>query len=105
MNFGALNERVIVQQSADATNSLGETIQSWATYATVWAGIDGASSQEALRAGQVGLSISHSVQMRYLSGLTAQMRILWGARVLEIISVLEAESQSVHNLICQEAAT
>ena len=40
MNFGMLNERVIVQQSTDAANSLGETIQTWATFATVWAGID-----------------------------------------------------------------
>lgn len=105
MNFGRLNERVIVQQSTDAANSLGETIQTWATFATVWASVDGVSSQEALRAGQVGVAISHNLQMRYLTGLTAQMRILWGSRILEITSVLEADSKTVHNLVCQEAAT
>jgi head-tail adaptor len=40
--------------------------------------------------------------MRYLTGLTNQMRISWRGRTLQIISVLERENRSEHELICSE---
>ena len=99
---GKLRERVTVQQATETRNSLGEVVQSWSTYATVWASVEGISSREALQQGQVQTDVSHRVQIRYLDGLKQTMRLSWRGRILEIVSVLEHGNRSEHELICQE---
>lgn len=100
---GELRERVTVQQSTSATNALGEAVLTWATFAERWAKVEGISSREALQNGQVNADISHRIRLRYLSGLTPHMRVLWRGRVLEITSVLEHYNRTEHEVLCQEA--
>lgn len=104
IDAGKLRERITVQQAAESRNALGETVQTWGTYATVWASVEGVSSRESLFAGQQQIAISHRVLIRYLSGLTQSMRIQWRGRTLEIVSLLEHGNRSEHELLCQEAA-
>ena len=103
MNAGTLRDRVTVQQATENRNRLGESISEWATFTEVWASVQGVSAREFLLAGQQQVEVSHRVKMRYLNGLTPQMRLLWRGRTLEIISILEHENRSVHELICQES--
>lgn len=105
MDAGRLRERVTVQQAAEGRNAIGETVLSWSTFAERWASVEGVSAREALTAGQNEISITHKVQMRYLAGLTQRMRILWRGRTLEIVSLLEHDNRSRHELICQETAS
>jgi SPP1 family predicted phage head-tail adaptor len=100
---GKLRERVTVQQATENRNRLGESISTWSTFSEVWASVQGVSAREFLLAGQQQVEISHRVRMRYLTGLTPQMRLSWRGRTLEIISILEHENRSVHELICQES--
>ena len=102
MNAGDLRERVTVQTPTESRNRLGESIATWATFAEVWASVNGVTAREFLLAGQQQTEISHRVQMRYLTGLTQQMRISWRGRTFEIISILERENRSEHELLCQE---
>lgn len=104
MDAGKLRERITVQLASESRNALGETVQTWGTYATVWASVEGVSSRESLFAGQQQIAISHRVLIRYLSGLTQSMRIEWRGRTLEIVSLLEHRNRSEHELLCQEAA-
>jgi SPP1 family predicted phage head-tail adaptor len=104
MDAGKLRERVTWQQAAESRNSLGETIVSWATFATVSASVEGVTAREALAAGQQDVTITHKVRLRYLPGLTQNMRGLWRGRVLEIVSLLEHGNRSEHEAICQETA-
>jgi SPP1 family predicted phage head-tail adaptor len=101
---GELNERVTIQQASEARNAFGEAVLSWDTFAERWAKVEGVTFRESLQAGQQQTDITHRVRMRYLAGLTGKMRIMWRGRVLEIISVLEHDSRSVHEIVCQEAA-
>lgn len=103
MDAGTLRDRVTVQQATENRNRLGESILSYTTFAEVSANVQGVSAREFLLAGQQQVEISHRVKIRYLSGLTPQMRLLWRGRTLEIISILEHENRSVHELICQES--
>lgn len=104
MDAGRLRERVTVQQASESRNALGETVLSWSTYAERWASVEGVSAREALTLGQNEITITHKVQMRYLDGLTQRMRLQWRGRTLEIVSLLEHENRSRHELICQEVA-
>jgi SPP1 family predicted phage head-tail adaptor len=102
MDAGTLRERVTVQQATENRNRLGETLLEWSAFAEVWANVQGVTARELLSAGQQQVEISHRVRMRYLSGLTSKMRLSWRGRTLEIISILEHDNRSVHELICQE---
>ena len=103
INAGSLRERVTVQQASESRTALGETVLSWATFAERWASVEGVSSRESLTYGQQQISVSHRVRLRYLTGLTQSMRLVWRGRTLEIVSLLEHGNRSEHELICQEA--
>jgi SPP1 family predicted phage head-tail adaptor len=102
---GKLRERVTWQQAAETRNSLGETVVSWGTFATVSASVEGVSAREALAAGQQDVTITHRVRIRYLTGLTQGMRGLWRGRVLQIVSLLEYGNRTEHVAICEEVAS
>jgi SPP1 family predicted phage head-tail adaptor len=104
IDAGKLRERVTVQQASESRNALGETVLSWATFAERWASVEGVSSRELLQYGQQQIEVSHRVRMRWLSGLTQSMRIVWRGRTLEIVSLLEHGNRSEHEIVCQEAA-
>ena len=99
---GELRERVTVQVATGATNTLGETVLTWANSTQTWASVEGVSAREALDNNQQEIVVSHKVRMRYLSGLTQNMRFAWRGRTLEIVSLLEYGNRSEHVAICQE---
>ncbi len=99
---GKMRERVTVQIASGATNSLGETVLTWANSTAVWAHVEGVSAREALEAGQQDTTITHRVRLRYLPGLTQQMRFSWRSRTLDIVSLLEYGNRSEHVAICEE---
>jgi SPP1 family predicted phage head-tail adaptor len=99
---GKLRERVTVQQAASTRNSLGESVLSWSDWQTVWASVEGVSARESLTAGQQETTISHRVRLRYLPGLSSNMRFSWRSRTLDIVSLLEHGNRSEHEAICQE---
>jgi SPP1 family predicted phage head-tail adaptor len=97
-----MRERVTVQVASGTTNSLGETVLSWANSSAVWASVEGVASREALAAGQQDVTITHRVRLRYLPGLTQRDRFSWRSRTLNIVSLLEYASRSEHVAICEE---
>ena len=99
---GRLRERITIQQATESRNALGESVQAWATFAERWASVDGLSSREVLLTGQQQTEVTHRVRLRYVEGFTSTMRILWRSRVLEITSLLEHHSRSVHEALCTE---
>jgi SPP1 family predicted phage head-tail adaptor len=102
IDAGKLRERVKVQVASGTTNTLGETVLAWSDSSAIWASVEGVSAREALLAGQQDTTVTHKVRMRYLPGLTQQMRFSWRSRTLEIVSLLEHGNRSEHEAICQE---
>lgn len=102
IDAGKLRERVTVQIASGTTNTLGETVLSWSNSTAVWASVEGVSARESLVSGQQETTVTHRVRMRYLPGLTQQMRFSWRSRTLDIISLLEHGHRTEHEAICQE---
>lgn len=102
IDAGQLRERIVVQQANESRNRLGETTYTYSPFAEVWASVTGVTAREFLLANTQQTEITHRIRMRFLAGLTNQMRISWRGRTLQIISVLEHENRSVHELICTE---
>lgn len=99
---GRLRERVTIQQATATRNRIGETVQTWGTFAEVWASVEGLSGREVLQSGQQQTEVTHRVRMRYVTGLTQQMRLSWRGRTLEITSLLEHANRTEHELLCTE---
>jgi SPP1 family predicted phage head-tail adaptor len=99
---GKLRERITVEVASESTNTLGETVLTWATTSSVWASVEGVSAREALEAGQQEVNITHRVRLRFLPGLTQKNRFAWRGRTLDIVSLLEYGNRSEHVAICEE---
>ena len=104
MQPGLLRERIELQRPSESRNALGEVSQAWQTYASRWASVLTLRSREALNAQQQGLTVTHKVKLRHVDGLKSTDRIVWRGRTLQIISVLEFEQFTVHELLCEEQA-
>jgi SPP1 family predicted phage head-tail adaptor len=102
---GRMRERVTVEVASSSTNSLGEAVLAWSTTSAVWASVEGVAAREALAMGQQDVNITHRVRLRYLPGLTQQMRFAWRNRTLDIVSLLEYGNRSEHVAICEEKVT
>jgi SPP1 family predicted phage head-tail adaptor len=104
IDAGKLRERVTVQIASGSTNTMGETVLTWTNSTAVWASVEGVSARESLVNAQQEVAVTHRVRLRYLPGLTQNMRFAWRSRTLEIVSLLEHGNRSEHEAICQETA-
>jgi SPP1 family predicted phage head-tail adaptor len=105
---GILRESVTIQSPTEARNSLGESTQTWSDLTTRRAMIEAISYTELERRGQIGGSVSYTVRMRYVPGLTGQMRLRWDSRdgrILYVSSAVERGHREEHELTCEEQAT
>ncbi len=102
IDAGQLRERIVVKQAHESRNRPGETTYTYSTFAEVWASVTGVTAREFLLANTQQTEITHRIRMRYLTGLTQSMRLVWRGRTLEIVSLLEHNNRSEHEAICQE---
>ncbi len=91
MEAGKLRHRVEVQSRTLTQDSYGDVLPTWTTQATRWAEVVPVSGREVHLAGRITSETTHTVRLRYLSGLDSKWRILWGTRVLEIESVINTD--------------
>lgn len=99
---GAMKERITIEAPQESRNTLGEATLSWATYAIVWASVEGLSSREMLQAQQANAVASHKIRIRFLPGLSHTHRLVWRGRSMEIASVVERENRTMHEILARE---
>ncbi|NBW19110.1 MAG: head-tail adaptor protein [Caulobacteraceae bacterium] len=99
---GDMWTRVTIQQAAKTQNEVGESVLTWSTFATVWASVESLSARETERFAETVGFMTHRVKIRYLSGVTGAMRILYRNRVLEIGQVIEQDRLWHQEIICTE---
>lgn len=79
VDIGALNERIEIQQETTTRGSSGQYILAWERLAYAWAKVDftDTGSGEQIRDDKVVVSTSTSFIIRYISGITEKMRIVY----------------------------
>ena len=105
---GILREKVVVEAPSETRNDLGETVQAWSAVCERWASVEAVTYSESQRQQQIGGSISHTVRLRYVPGLTGKHRLRWasrGDRLLYVSAVVEKGNREEHELTCEEQAT
>jgi len=81
---GNLNKQVVIQKPARAFTA-GEAAVTWIDVAAVWAQIRPATSREVWQAKQAQAELTHRVTIRYRADMTAELRIQYGTRILNLV--------------------
>lgn len=107
MRAGKLRHTVTIQQRTAGSpqrTASGQPDTSWTTFqAGVPCSIDPISGREYFTQQQVQGEVTHRIRLRYLAGITQSMRVLYGARVFDIVSVLNWEERNIElHLMCVE---
>ena len=103
MSAGELRHRVTIQWPTKAADEAGGFSTTWADLATVWAAIEPLSGRERFHAQSQNMSVSHRVRMRFLAGVTAEHRVIFGGRFFNVRSVInQGERNRWLILDCEE---
>lgn len=102
MQTGTLDRKAVIQQPAEARNSLGEFTLTWSDWATRYIALLPLSGTETINALALEATVTHRVRMRYTAGLQPKYRIVCEGRTFEIISVLEKGRRVEHELLVTE---
>jgi len=106
MRAGRLNRRVKIQYlNTEYKNERGETTPIWADLdnKTIWAEVKNLSGKEYWSAMQVESAVNVRVCIRYRADITAKMRVIYGARQLNIKAAIDVEDKHDElQLMCEE---
>jgi SPP1 family predicted phage head-tail adaptor len=103
MNIGRLKHRVVLQKKTVTEDAIKQQSESWIDYAYIWASIEPLTGREYFAARQENTEVTTRVTIRYLKGVTPDMRVVFGTRVFEALSVINPRelNQSLV-LMCRE---
>ena len=99
---GSMRERVTILAPSESKNAFGESSIEYVETGTVWASVMGMSAREVLQSMQANAIITHKIRIRFYPSITFQHRLLWRGRTLEIASVVERDTRTVHELLARE---
>jgi SPP1 family predicted phage head-tail adaptor len=103
MKAGSLRHRVTLQQLTISQGTSGDLVEAWGDVATLWAAVEPLSGREYWQAQQVAAETSIRVRIRYRDGLDTTMRVIYGTKTLEILSIVDPEERHRElQLMCRE---
>ena len=91
MKAGQLKHRIVIEQQAQTKNAIDEIILTWSTFCTVWAAIEPATGQTYYAANQLESKVDGRVRIRYRDDIEPTMRIKFGDRILNIVSIIHPQ--------------
>jgi SPP1 family predicted phage head-tail adaptor len=96
VNPGKLRNRVRLETSRDGTT--------WEPVAETWAAVVPLTgAQWILGRGEGKSAPTHRVEMRFRRDLPAPLRVVHGAKILNVVAVVDVDERQVeHHLFCQE---
>lgn len=104
MRAGSLRHRVILQSLSQPQNAVGEAVEEWMPQAEVWAEVRAMSGREWHEMGQAPMGANTvEVIIRHRDDVTRTMRVLHGARTLEIVAIMDRDGRGREmRLLCSE---
>jgi SPP1 family predicted phage head-tail adaptor len=102
MNIASLRERLTLEQPVRTPDGGGGASVVWEPVTDVWAHVRPISGEERLSHDQLAGRLTHAVWMRRRPGVLPAMRFRQGARIYEIVAVLEAGHHARLKCLCEE---
>jgi SPP1 family predicted phage head-tail adaptor len=105
MRAGSLRHLVSIEDYTETTDSLGGVSNTWAEFSKAYANIVPLSGNEKYVSAEKHATATHQITIRYLSGVNPKMRVVYGSRVFEIVSVINTGTRDkMMQLIVEEDA-
>ncbi len=101
MGAGKLNHRITLSGLSSGTDELGQPLQAWVDFATVWADVRFVSGIETIKAVRESSTSRASVRIRRRSGVDVSMRARIGSVDYEIIDIIPDIKRVYMTLLCE----
>lgn len=89
MQAAKLRHRITIETLVPVQNTTtGAVVDTWTTFATVWASIEPLSVREFIAAQATQSKVSARITLRHLAGVLPSMRVVHGSTVYNIEGVL-----------------
>ena len=96
MRAGSLRHKIVFQQLTVANDTWGHSSETWTdeftTYASIWT-LRGVERMESMK---LDNEITHKIRVRYRSGLHPKMRIRFGERYFNILSMVDPDERHIY---------
>ena len=103
LRIGSLNRRVELQAPQRVPDGMGGFTTTYVTKQTVWANVASLRGEESLLAMQLQSHITTQITIRYLQDINTAWRIKYGARIFNIVSIIDPEeAKRTLEIMCKE---
>lgn len=91
MRAGGRNKIIEIQQPSVVLDGWGGSINSWATFATVWARVQPIKGRELIASMAAQSEITTIFSTQYIADVNQDMRIVYGGKYYNITAVIDVE--------------
>ena len=101
MRAGSLNQRITIQSPSNTQDSLGQPLNDWTDICTVWASVSDISGKEYVSAASERSEVTTRIIIRIRDDIRADMRIVHGTDIYNILAVLKNSRYRQLQLMCK----
>lgn len=99
---GDMKHRIKIQQRSTTQDAAGEPANTWTLFAERWAAIERTPGNETWASAQRSGRVPTVFRLRYLAGVTPAMRVVFGGKVLNVLSAVDQAGRKEELLITAE---
>lgn len=100
MRAGKLDQRLTFQQISRSANSDGwNDSESWADITKRWASVVATGGNERMKNQGIATDTDYVIEIRHTTDVNSDMRIVWGSKTLDIISVNAKDGENKTTVI------
>lgn len=94
MRAGKLRHRIQIETLTTGRDIYGEPVETWTLFALVWASREDLAGREFFAAQQVNAEVTTRFGIRFIEGLTPQMRVRDGGTLYDLESVQDPDGRA-----------
>lgn len=105
MRIGKLSERITIEDFTIAQNDYGEELQTWESYASLWAEVRQPSANERFqgRSDRESATVQYQIKIRFRDDIAHTMRVVWRNKILDIVSITDPDGSRTETILgCNE---
>lgn len=94
MRAGLLRNYITIQENKPTRDATGAVVDNWVEFAKLYANIKPINGREYFSAEKFNAQVDTEITVRFVSGIKAEMRVLFGTRVYEIMYVYDRDERT-----------
>jgi SPP1 family predicted phage head-tail adaptor len=87
--------RVTIQSNTPVSDGQGGFAEAWSTIGPVWAAVNPIRATQQSEYKSIGVDATHLIKIRGAVSIAEKNRIVWGARVFEVLTVEDLQERGI----------